>query len=256
MLFPVLLGIGGSQGLLSVAAIAQITTIAQFQPPPMSSPGNREAGGQRDDTCTDTTDTNGLLAIVPSSNIGLTTQPSPDLFAYVPPNNAQSAEIRVFKEATNEEVFVSEISLPKNLAGSEYQNQSSIVQIPLSATTLTLEPDENYLWALFIVCNPDNRAEDIVVDVAVRRAGNLYLNTLPEDLKSRLATVESASNADKLETFGTAGIWYDLLAAVNRLATTDPALHDSIWTTLLAEQGMEKIVDTPVYTTTFLQTSP
>ena len=236
--------------LLSVTmqpASAQIETVVNFNPPPMTSPGNREAGGQRSDTCVDTTDTTGLVALVPDTYMGLTTMASPHLLAYVPPNNAQRTELRVLKEATAEEVFIGQITLPENTTTSPYQYQAAIANIPLAAGPVVLEAGENYIWALMLVCNSDNRAEDIVVDVVVRRADKAYLNTLSREVTEQLAGIEVASAEARLTTYSSAGMWQDLVSELAVLVQAQPERYSTIWTELLVNQGLESLVNTPIH---------
>ena len=234
-------------GLNLSPASAQIETVVNFQAPPMDSPGNREAGGQRDDSCADVTDTTGLIALVPDTNIGLTTQASPNLFAYVPSNNAERAELRIFQEATGEEVFAGQVVLPENPIGSAYQYQAAIVSMPLLSGPVTLESDENYLWALMLVCNVDNRAADIVVDVVVQRVGDNYLNTLPPEVNKQLINLGSASKDEKLATYSSAGVWQDLLLELSALVQESSGVYGTTWMELLTNQGMGTIADAPIY---------
>ncbi|MEM9002992.1 MAG: DUF928 domain-containing protein [Cyanobacteria bacterium P01_F01_bin.86] len=243
-------------GLNLQPASAQIETVVNFDPPPMSSPGNREAGGQRSDTCVDTRDTTGLVALVPNTNVGLTTEASPNLLAYVPPNSAQRAELRILKEVTGEEVFTGEVSLPEANTDLDYRYQAAILNMPLTSGAVVLEPDTNYLWALMLVCNSDNRAEDIVVDVIVQRIGEDYLNTLPSDITGPLANVSSFSGEDKLTAYSSAGVWHDLLLELSVLRQENPGLYESTWAGLLTNQGMDKIANAPIYESSLQPLNP
>ncbi len=245
----------GQLSLLSLtmqSASAQIETVVNFQPPPMSSPGNREAGGQRSDTCVDTADTTGLVALVPDTHISLTTAASPNLLAYVPPNNAQRAELRILKEATGEAVFIGQVALPENTtpeatAHASYRYQAAIANIPLAAQPVVLEPGESYIWALMLVCNSDNRAEDIVVDVVIRRADEDYLSTLSHDVTEQLINIEMATDEVKLITYSSAGIWQDLVSELAVLMQQQPERYKPTWSELLTNQGMAAIVNAPIY---------
>jgi hypothetical protein len=228
-------------------ASAQIETLVQFAPPPMSSPGNREAGGQRHDTCADTTNASGLMALVPESNVGLTVQASPNLFAYVPPNNAEQAELRIFEEETGEEVFAGKVALPTSPAGSEYSYREAIVNMPLEALPVTLQPGQNYLWALMLVCNRNNRAEDIVVDVVVQRIGDEYLDTLTTEVAAPLAGEDPVAADAELTLYADAGLWQDLLAVLAARKQAEPERYTAVWSDLLTAQGMGAIADAPIY---------
>jgi hypothetical protein len=229
----------------ALPAQAQIPTELSFQAPPVGSPGNREAGSGRSDTCAALTEQAGLTAIVPETNVGLTTQAAPPLFAYIPTNNAAFAELRLLKEATGEDVYVSQVSMPAATTPG-YAHKASILSLDLPAT-VTLEPGESYLWALMLVCNPDNRAEDIVVTAVVQRADNGYLSTLPTEVSSQLNGIDTASPSEKLTIYSSAGLWQDLLAQLSTLATADPATYQAVWSDLLTSQGLGAIADAPLY---------
>lgn len=242
-----LLGLSGIVAASLRPAIAQVETTLSFQPPPMGTPGNREAGGGRSDTCADTANTVGMMALVPETNVGLTVASSPDLFTYIPPNNAETAELRIFKEATQEEIFAGEFTLPKSPTTAGYTHQAAIVELPLATIPVTLEPGEAYIWAVLVVCDRENRAADIVVDVVVQQADEYYLNTLPTDIATQLTTLDSAAKADQLFTYGAAGLWHDLLSELADLVIADPETYKTAWTNILTSQGMGAIAEAPVY---------
>ncbi|MEM7773100.1 MAG: DUF928 domain-containing protein, partial [Cyanobacteria bacterium P01_A01_bin.37] len=109
-----MVGVLAFAGIFSTAflpANAQLRTDLNFQVPDMGTTGNREAGAQRNDTCIDASQTSGMMALVPDTNIGLTSEASPDLFAYIPPNKAEKAELRIFNEATGAQIYAGEFTL-------------------------------------------------------------------------------------------------------------------------------------------------
>lgn len=238
-------------GLLSLSAglpaQAQITTDLSFQAPPVGSPGNREAGSGRSDTCVALTEQAGLTALVPDTNVGLTTQSSPQLFAYVPSNSAEFAELRLIKESSSEEIYVAEVQMPRATASeATHTYQSAVLSLALPSS-VSLEPGENYLWALMLVCNSDNRAEDIVVTAVVQRADATYLNTLSASVAEQLNAVESAPDNERLIAYSAAGLWQDLLAELSSLVERDPAIYEPVWNDLLTEQGLGAVASVPLY---------
>ena len=250
-----IVGVLAFAGIVSTAflpANAQLRTDLNFQAPDMGTTGNREAGAQRNDTCVDASQTSGMMALVPDTNIGLTSEASPDLFAYIPPNKAEKAELRIFNEATGAQVYAGEFTLPENSASADYPYGASVVRFPLSGTSVRLNAGEPHIWAVFVVCDTANRAQDMVVDVTVQRADESYVNTLSADIKAQLDTIETASSEDKVLTYGSAGLWYDLLSELS----SDPATYSEVWADLLIDQGMEAIADVPVFTTTFSPIKP
>ncbi|HIK43534.1 MAG TPA: DUF928 domain-containing protein [Leptolyngbyaceae cyanobacterium M65_K2018_010] len=247
-------------GLLSwgtgLPAQAQLSTELSFQAPPVGSPGNREAGGVRSDTCANTSEQAGLTALVPATNVGLTTQATPQLFAYIPTNNAIFAELRLIQESTGDEVYMANVSMPAvSTPGAAYAHQGSILNLSLPAS-VTLAPGENYLWALMLVCNPDNRAEDIVVTAVVQRADQGYLSTLSAEVGKQLSAVGTASEGEKLITYSSAGLWQDLLTELFALVKADPATYGPVWRDLLTDQGLGAIANAPLYSSSLTVVAP
>ena len=221
---------------------------SKFRAPRMGSPGNREAGAARSDTCVVTKGT-GLMAVLPSTNLGLTTKAYPTFFAYIPPNNAETAEFRLIEEETGEEVFAGQVQMPKaDAANSTYKHKASVIGIPLPKTGFAqgLQSGKNYQWALMVVCNAKNRAEDIVVTGAVQRINNEYINTLDPETTKQLSRLNNAPVQERLAIYGAAGIWQDLLADVATLAKKNPATYGEEWKSLLTDQGMGAIATVPI----------
>lgn len=235
-----------SASILAVADVAIASS--KFKAPKVGAPGNREAGASRSDTCASTMSSNGLTAILPASNLGLTTKAHPTFFAYIPSNNAIRAEFRLMEEETGEEVFVGQIEMPKaEDANATYQYKASVVKIllPKTISGKGLEAGKNYLWAVMVVCNAKNRAEDIVVTGVIQRVNGEYTQTLDSETKQKLNNVNEASDREKLSIYASAGIWHDMLANVSTLLKQNPAYVEE-WKNLLSDQGLGAIAAVPV----------
>lgn len=239
-------------GLMSVAVLlpmGEANAGSKFKPPKSGAPGNREAGAARSDTCASTAKSNGLTAMLPTSNLGLTTRPFPTFFAYIPPNNAQSAEFRLIEEEDDQEIFVGQVQMPRSSgAKADYKYQSAVLSLPLPTAGLGegLKPGKRYLWAVLLVCNAKNRAEDIVVTGVVQRVGAVYLKGLDAETQRKLNGINQASAQEKLNIYGAAGIWHDLLADVATLRQKNPTSYTGEWQSLLSEQGLSSLSPIPV----------
>ncbi len=222
---------------------------SSFRPPRSGAPGNREAGAARSDTCASTASSKGLTALIPSSNLGLTTKAFPTFFAYIPENNAQKAEFRLLEEGSGKTVFIGQIPLPQaHAANSTYKNKASVVSmsLPKSAVPDGLQTGKNYVWALMVVCNSKNRAEDIVITSVVQRVGDDYIKTLDPETKQKLNRVNQASPQEKVSIYGSAGIWNDMLADIAALMQKNPATYGKEWKDLLSDQGLGAIATVPI----------
>ncbi|NEQ96148.1 MAG: DUF928 domain-containing protein [Cyanothece sp. SIO2G6] len=241
----------------STAAVilsAPVTTLlasavaVPFNAPPVSAPGNRESGASRSDSCAMTLDDMGLTAVIPETNVGLTTQGLPSLFAYVPANNAERAEFWLFEAETGNEVYAGQVSLPEADSTTEYRYGPSVMgfSVPKTESTVTLEPGKNYLWTLMLVCNAENRAEDIVVTGVVQQPDAAYLEVLSPTVRDQLSSLDGVPPAEQLTVYGEAGVWHDLLATLAVLATDDPAVYQDDWSDLLNAQGLGAIANYPI----------
>jgi hypothetical protein len=241
--FALLLSIPGL--FLSDVAIAG----SGFQPPKSGAPGNREAGAARSDSCASTANSSGLTALLPTSNLGLTTKPFPTFYVFIPANNAQKVEFRLLEEVSGQEIFTGQVSMPKaEMPNADYKHKASIVELALPQTgnPKGLAEGKNYLWALLVVCNAQNRAEDIVITGVVQRIGEEYVKTLDPQIQLKLKSVNRVSAQERLSVYGSAGIWQDLLADVASLMQKNPASYSDNWKTLLSEQGLAAIATTPI----------
>ena len=226
------------------AAVAQI----QFSAPPVSAPGNRESGASRSDSCAMPVNDRGLTAVIPETNVGLTTQALPKFFAYIPTNNAERAEFRLIDEETGDEIYAGQFPLPPTEEEAGYRYAPSIVGLSVSSaeSTVVLEPGKTYLWALMLVCNSENRAEDIVVTGVVQRPDTTYFDALSPDVRDQLSALDTLSLEEQLAVYGEAGMWHDLLQVLASLTHTEPNTYQNDWRMLLGEQGLGAIANSPI----------
>ncbi len=220
-----------------------------FKAPRLGAPGNREAGAARSDTCASTANSRGLTAVIPTSNLGLTTKAYPTFFAYVPPNNAEAAEFRLIDESSGQEVFVGQVQMPKaDTPDAAYKYKASVLEItlPEKGASAGLQAGQSYEWALMVVCNAKNRAEDIVISGVIQRIGDDYVKGLDPETKQQLSTLNRATAQEKLAIYGAAGIWHDLLADVASLRQKNATTYGEEWKSLLTDQGLGSIATVPV----------
>lgn len=215
----------------------------RFVAPPVGAPGNREAGTSRSETCATIEAGQRLTTLIPDSNVGLTTKALPTLFAYVPASNAEAAELNLYEAASGEEVYAGQVPLPEAAAGAEYRYRSAILKLSLPDGALTLEPGQDYIWSLALVCDAAKPTSDIVAAGVVQRVDAAYLDTLSPALQNRLASINGANPADQLATYGEAGIWHELLETLAALVENNPGTYQNDWQALLEQQGLGAVAD-------------
>lgn len=189
------LALGGLLGSgLSESAQAKV----QFNVPDLEAPGNREAAAQRSGGAPCLEGPLPLVALVPETNIGLTTLAYPQVYVYLPPTTARSARFVVVDDASGT-LFYEEVFLLNQHAGG-------VVTLPLPNNGIqqALALDHSYSWYFAVVCDEVAPDANPVVAATIRR-------TLPPaDLAPRLTT---AAAADLPALYAEAGLWYDALAA-------------------------------------------
>jgi hypothetical protein len=180
-------------------------------------PGRREAAASREEDSSCIINNQRLVAIVPQSNVGLTTQANPMFFFYVPKTSASALELVV----QDNNKFIRQTYKPSTKSG--------IVAIPL--TQLSLEEGKQYKWYFSIVCDQKARSRDKVVNGAIKRIAN------PQLMKK----LENATPTERVNLYAEAGVWQDSLASLVQLLSSRP--NDSElkadWEALLKAEGVK-----------------
>ena len=117
------------------------------------------------------------------------------------------------------------------------QNSSGIVGIDLLSDpeASPLKFNHDYHWYLSIICNPEDRAEDVVVEGWIRRV------ELSTALNQTLAT---ATPQQKVALYQQAGIWNEALSMLVTLRQSEPnnATVLTQWQQLLKSVGLESVL--------------
>lgn len=195
-------------------------------PEGLQAPGRRIAGGSRspqEKNCS--LGQNPLTAIVPNSNIGLTTQANPTLFFYIPQTSATLELVLRDQDKEYKQTYKS-------------SEKGGIVSIPFNKA---LEVGKEYRWSLAIVCNPEQRSKDKFVQGAIKR-----VKTEPQ-LASKLAT---ATPQERANLYAQAGIWQDSLASLAQSLSSNPSNAElkAEWQALLTSKsvGLNNLVSEPL----------
>jgi len=186
-------------------------------PPSLGIPGRRVPGASRGMGCIATNQR--LTALVPKSNLGLTTLANPTLYFFVPQNSAAKLELVVQNE--NEQIVYQQKYKPNSKAG--------VIGIPLPPDTLVV--NQKYRWYFSISCNPENRGLDKIVEGTIQRVENSSLMT----------KLQQASPEERILLYAEAGIWHDALDTLARLRYSRPndVKLKADWEGLLTAPGVE-----------------
>ena len=233
--------------LNSLVAIAQTPKLTQAENSKATAnglPSNREAGGTRmvDNSGLPDYRTpggsrgnclaqgNNLTALIPNSSVNITASIAPKLFFYVPETTEQKTIEFVLRDQNDQ--LVHEVFLQTN-------GQEGImnVEIPQEITKSLGESDASYHWYLSMICDAQDRADDVVLE------GQIGYMELDNSVKQKL---ENSSPVEQADLFKQKGIWYDALSVV---AEGSNQVRNSAatekWAQMLEEIGLSELSTQP-----------
>ena len=192
-------------------------------------PGRRFGGSTRSSCAVDG---NNLAVLIPENNLWVTAAAYPQFYFYVPQANGSQAVEFVLRDEQDQQVYEKTFTMTA---------KSGIVSLglPEDESMLPLESNKNYRWYLSLICNAQNRSQDIVVEGWIQRVevANQLSNTLDEaDLKTRA------------KLYLEAGIWHEalsILAQLRRDYPEDDVVTDN-WEKLLQSVGLDAIAQEPL----------
>lgn len=214
-------------GLATASAQAKV----QFNVPDIEAPGNRESAAQRSGSEVCLSGPTPLLALVPETNVGLTTAAYPEFYVYVPPTQAKAARFVVVDQVTNLPIYEEEFTL-KGASGGIVT-----VALPNNGIQQPLQVDQSYYWYFSLVCDRNDADANPVVESTVRRVepGDILARSLAESQPETLPTL-----------YAEAGIWYGALsasAALSTLGEDTGRLPAQPWRDLLEAVGLASVAD-------------
>jgi len=214
-------------GLAIFSSLVPVQAQVNINLPKLGAPGRRVPGGSRGINCV--AKNQFLTAIVPMSNIGLTTVSNPTLYFYIPENKAPEVEL-VLQDENDQEIYKQKYK-PVGNAG--------VVGVSLPANTLA--KGQKYRWNFSIICNTQDRSMDKLVQGAIQRIDDPQL----------MSKLDKASPQERLKLYAEAGIWQDTLDTLAQLRYSRP--QDSAlkadWEGLLTTEGVKldaKVAQAPL----------
>jgi|GEM_PF-724914 len=187
-------------------------------------PRRRVAGGSRD-TCQKNPDLPAIIALVPQTIFGHTTQAQPTLWFYLPylPEETLNLEFELEDEQAK-----TKQQLPLTLKA---QHPGIIsVQVP---QTMALEPNREYRWLLRITCDdgPANVPETLMG----------IIKRIPTSPELEDALSQAATPRERWIAYAEQAIWFDGLTELGSLYQADPENPrlQKDWYTLLSRLNVE-----------------
>jgi hypothetical protein len=163
-----------------------------------------------------------IEALLPKTNIGLTTAGKPTFFFQISPTSAKEATFTLFDDDT-----MYEKTFPLTKTGG-------IISFTLPDDAKALEVGKEYAWKLEANCKPDDPEANPRVQGSIKRIQP------SQKLTNDLTKVPMR---DRVALYAEAGYWYDTLKTLADLRSTNP--NDSTliddWKDLLESAGLSQV---------------
>ncbi len=219
------------------ASIDRSITHVSFEPPSDDKkPDNTSGAGSRQDqqcpqdsapaTPADTpSDKSSLMALVPTTNYGLTLTERPTFWVYLPETSAKQVVLSIREEGINHH---SQTFFP-------ITGEPGLLGIKPLDDSPPLDVGKSYQWAVVLVCGERPGPNDPALASWVRRIA-------PSKPMNQETALEQAV------WYGEQGIWYDALTALAQARRAQPDNKDlaDIWAGFLKSAGLEAIATEPL----------
>jgi hypothetical protein len=209
---------------------------ADFKPPQRGLPGRREGAGTRDAIVCIQASPPQLTAILPETNLGLTTAAYPRFFWFAPKSKARFVEFTLSEVNEQREDQMPVYKTIFNITGMP---GVASLSLPSNAAIPPLVVGRDYHWSVALICNPNDRTRDIKVDGWVQRVA-------PDArLTNQLA---KATPVDHVSLYASNGLWFDTLMTLADQRCTSPkdAALISSWAALLKSVQLAAIAEQPL----------
>ena len=205
----------GLSSTIHSAYASDQSTLSEF-------PGRRVGGGSRGECMSSDT----LTAFSPQNHLIETTEETPTLYFSMP----------AFQEPIQVEFVLKDIN-GEIIADKLFDAESpgGLTGLDLTNRIAPLEMGKDYEWYFSLLCNENNRAQDIVVHGWMRRVPDTTVHRAdPNNLVS-----------EQVQSYQEQGLWHDAIAvliqsqngAMTSLNTT------GIWSDLLEAEGLQHLID-------------
>ena len=193
-------------------------------------PGRRIGAGTRSESCASLSQP--LAALIPENIYSQTGAAKPHFFFYVPATKNSKIVEFVLRNANDDLVY--ETVFPVN-------SESGVVSLSLPEATNShdLQPNQQYHWYLSLICNPEDRSEDIVVEGIIKRV-------IPHpQLASQL---EKSQPLEQVDLYLEAGLWHEALATLAQIhkSESDKAVVTDKFKQLLQLAELDTFIKEPL----------
>lgn len=203
----------------------------QYKPPiGIGAPARTEGGGTRSGNSGCSVAGQSLTALIPDTHFGVTVAAYPKFFVYMPAILPQAspptAEFRLEDKGGN--------AIYKSIVKTTGKPGIVTLSLPAQGGVPPLKMGQDYKWSFSIICQPDERSQDMTVEGWVRRVPlNPILNT----------QLQQASPQQQVKLYAEEEIWQDALATLVELRRDYPnnATIKAYWEQLLSAAGLHNL---------------
>ncbi|NEP19784.1 MAG: DUF928 domain-containing protein [Leptolyngbya sp. SIO4C1] len=190
-------------------------------------PGRRISGGSRSSACL--TSGQPVVALSPTNHLGVTMRDNPAVYFAMPATTAHTVEFRL-RDTAGTSVYQTVLDT----------DEQALVKVQLPEQSLAR--DQRYQWHFSVVCDAQDRSQNIVLTGWLRRVSSeLSLG------QSEVSAAELALSAqlELAAAYQTAGLWSDAIAVVSdvyRQYPNNEAAHRA-WLQLLRSLALESVLE-------------
>ena len=181
-------------------AEAQPDATVIYKPPKRGAPGGREGAGTRGFSESLST----LAVLAPKDHTGLTSQEQPVLYWYLSQETRHPVEVILTDRQSVKPLLTIRLNPPL---------QPGMQRVRLADHNIRLAPGVLYKWSVSLVRDAAQRSYDVTT------AGTIERVELPNELREQMVHANTMTSA---RLYGTAGLWYDTIAALSELIDTRP----------------------------------
>ena len=210
--------------------IVQRRARLRFKVPNISPSRNLEGGAARGKCSLAGANKLQMKALLPNSNIGLTTDKQPTFFFQMSQVPVQEATFILLN--AQGDTIIYEKTFPLASTGG-------VMSFTLPADSGGLDVGKEYAWELVVNCDPDDHQGNPRVEGSIKR--------VPPTPKL-VSDLAQASKRDRVALYASEGYWYDSLKILADLRSANP--NDSTlltdWKDLLESAGLNTVAQDPL----------
>lgn len=169
-----------------------------------------------------------LTGLTPENNVVTTVAPNPSIYVYIPKTVKKFVEFRIVDIA--DETVIYETMFPLS-------NNAGIIKVS-TPNTVNLKPGNKYQWQFLVMCDPQDREADEMLEGWIQRT------ILTPEQKKRIDR-SLPKSWEQAQIYAEYGVWYESMNILADLRDRN-SLGKKLWTELLTSVKLEEIAQSPL----------